>query len=355
MTAGSRPAGVQRVLPQSEAVAVYTCLPAAVYVWSITGEGTALARVSIEASKLHEHVQRFGRGIASDSVSELAQLSEPLVDALWRPIESTIPPETTVTVIGDDVMEGLPFGALLDARTGRYLVERNAFAVSDSVAKVLRYWRGVGKKRGPEIEGALVVGDPAIDPARFSELQRLPRAVDEARSVAALYSTSTCLTGEAATKNAFVDSAVRADVIHFAGHAVMQADDVTEPALLLAARSIPEPDSGILFASTVARWRLSRTRLVVLAACGTAASDSSVPASATLARAFLAAGADEVVASRWAVADAATEALFREFHQRVRSGEAVPMAMRRAVLMVLDGPERSGVRPRDWSAFEVFR
>lgn len=103
--------------------------------------------------------------------------------------------------------------------------------------------------------------------------------------------------------------------------------------------------------------RLGGVRLAVLAACGTSAAGFEMfgrTGSASLAEAFLDAGAGEVVASHWAVSDGATAEMLVEFHRRLRGGESAAAALREAVLSVIGGPDGGGVPPRDWAAFEVI-
>jgi CHAT domain-containing protein len=160
------------------------------------------------------------------------------------------------------------------------------------------------------------------------------------------------LAGSEATASRFLSLAAESDVIHFAGHARLGAD----PALLLndGGRDGGK-DTGELRAVEIARARLPRPRLVVLAACGTAAgTGDGFDGPRGLAGAFLTAGAGAVVGTLWPVDDAEAAVLFTEFHRRMRNGEDAAAALRQATLLLLRGNNPRGRHPAAWAAAELF-
>ncbi|MBK6316105.1 MAG: CHAT domain-containing protein [Blastocatellia bacterium] len=337
---------VAATLEVGETVLVYSAQAGALRVWAIDRNGAAFARTEIGADRIAELVERFRRGVEHGDASELPQLSDPLVEALWRPVEERIPEDATVTIVGDAAIRGLPFGALVDSRTGRFLIQRNAFAVARSVRDVVRRSESTIAPDGP----VLVVGDPEFDTARHPGLARLSSAEDEARAVASMYGSARVLLAGEATVQAFREGVGKAAIIHYAGHAVDNLEGRGESSLLLA--------GGFLTASEVARMRLDGVRLTVLAACGTSAGGAGPEGSIgseSLAEAFLDAGVEEVVASHWAVSDDATAEMLVEFHRRLRVGESTAAALRGAVLSVIGGPDGGGIPPRDWAAFGVIQ
>lgn len=339
-------AEVAATLEAGETVLVYSAHARELRVWAIDRNGAALERTEIGAERLTELVERFRRGVEYGDASELRQLSDPLVEALWRPVEERIPEEATVTIVGDAAIRRLPFGALLDSRTGRFLIQRNAFAMARSVSDVVGRGRSTIASDGP----VLVVGDPEFDTARHPGLARLSSAEDEARAVASMYGKARVLLAGEATVPAFREGVGRAAIIHYAGHAVDNFEGRGESSLLLA--------GGFLTASEVMRMRLDGVRLAVLAGCGTSAGGAGPEGSIgseSLADAFLDAGVGEVVASHWAVSDVATAEMLVEFHRRLRVGESTAASLRGAVLSVIGGPDGGGIPPRDWAAYTVVR
>jgi CHAT domain-containing protein len=149
----------------------------------------------------------------------------------------------------------------------------------------------------------LVIANPAFDRARFPDLPLLPGADAEADAILSVFPDATVLRGKDATKSAFLRLAPQYDIVHFAGHAVVDEAHPEYSALILA----PEPetgDSGALYAHEMAELDLHKTRLVVLAGCNTArGSVNAAEGRQSLARALLLGGAEEVMASNAAVPD----------------------------------------------------
>jgi CHAT domain-containing protein len=137
----------------------------------------------------------------------------------------------------------------------------------------------------------IAIGDPGGD---------LPAAAAEARQVAEQLHGS-ALVGAAATRAAFANAA-GADVLHIAAHTTQRPDGAT---LELAG------GEGVTVAD-VAKL-VPAPRLVVLASCGAAAGRDDA-GNGSLANAFLDAGADVVVATRWSVGDAEAARFIEAFY-----------------------------------------
>src|SRR6185436_13306048 len=120
-----------------------------------------------------------------------------------------------------------------------------------------------------------------------SPLRGLPGADEEARRIAALFATSHVLLGRQATKANFVELAPASDVIHFAGHSILNSNKPRYSSLVFA----PGAEADLLYAHQLGQIRFQRSRLVFLAACETAAGTRVAGEGAlSLARAFLASG-----------------------------------------------------------------
>jgi CHAT domain-containing protein len=178
-------------------------------------------------------------------------------------------------------------------------------------------------------------------------LPALPGAEAEAQDVARLYADSEVLTGPGATKRAFLDGLGRSQVVHFAGHAAGGATPGT--ARLLLAPDSSTQTSGELYPQEVDR-PLVRTRVVVLAACRTAAgAPSLLEGSFGLARPFLAAGVPNVVASQWNLDDVVSRRFFVAFHERLlREGEPT-RALQRTQVSFLSDPDPVLAHPASWA------
>jgi CHAT domain-containing protein len=97
----------------------------------------------------------------------------------------------------------------------------------------------------------------------------------------------------------------------------------------------------------------SHCRLAVLSACLSGAGEDQGPVNSdSLVRAFLAAGARQVIAARWSVDSAATESLMNEFYERLFAGAkpAFALAAARARIAATPGWEH----PYFWAGFDLY-
>jgi CHAT domain-containing protein len=266
-----------------------------------------------------------------------------LYDRLVRPVEGRLgPPGTPLVVVADGEVAGVPFAALRDARRGRYLVEDHPLRFAGSLRDAARPPRAGAAAPGT----ALLVADPAFDPAAYPALARLPGAAAEARAIAAAYPGARVLAGPAAGRDALERALPGAAVVHYAGHAVFDDARPERSALVLAG-------GGELTAARLAELDLGGVRLVVLSACQTLrARDGRAGGFSGFARALLQAGAGGVVGSLWRVDDDHTRALMVAFHRAWRAGGGDgPGALRAAQLRLLRSADPALRSPAAWAAF----
>lgn len=172
-------------------------------------------------------------------------------------------------------------------------------------------------------KGALVIGDPLGD---------LPASRSEAQAVATRLSGSLHLGSTATMELLFKKH--QWDVLHFATHIRRHRDEMR---LLLA--------NGGLGYHDIINSQIS-ARLVVIAACGGSIGIDDYDTE-SLADAFLRAGADTVVTTRWPIIDRDAALIVDEFYRR--GGVEDPIT----ALRLAQGALRLQVDPRTWAAFEV--
>ncbi len=160
--------------------------------------------------------------------------------------------------------------------------------------------------------------------------------------------------GAEATKQAFLEGLATYDIIHFAGHAIVNPK---EPSSSFLAFAPPESQqgSGILYARDLYDLPFPASRLVVLSACSTVLGDSrSGEGLAGLARPFLSAGIPAVVGSLWRIDDTMATAFFLRFYARMSEGAQPHEALRFAQIEMLNSSESRLSTVASWAGFEVL-
>lgn len=328
-------------LPKDVLIVEYAVLPRRTVAFCISRHGIAAESIRIDRRELDMRVLAFAERMRRRvPVEEIRQESSTLRSMLIEPLRLHLAGVREVIVVPDGQLHALPFAALWNADTEKYLVEEFTLRFAPSAA----FSRGVAAE-SPQ-QAALVIADP---PAEANP--QLPASREEAQAIAAMYGGATLLAGDAATRSAFVERARSSSLIHFAGHANSDAT-LSHGALLFAAAG---NDSGVLGSSEVAQLRLERSPLVVLAACGTLRGDAlHVAGMSSLSRAFLVAGARGVVGTLWEIDDDVSALLFRRFHTHLRGGMPPAEALRATQIEALRSPDPRMRHPATWSPVELL-
>jgi CHAT domain-containing protein len=267
-------------------------------------------------------------------------------------------------IVPDGALTHLPFGALQAAADGPRLAERYAVSLAPSATLWLEW--SASAVPAPASGGALVLADPEFigsdAPATGTAgarswsliagrpLGRLPHARLEGQALLRVVGGRSRLLAGAEASERFVKQAELAGfvIVHFAGHALVDAHWPERSGLLLAPGAPGE--DGLLQPREIAQLPLD-DRLVVLSGCETAGGlllhGEGVLG---LARAFLQAGAAAVVATLWRVRDEEMAPLMTAIYRGLARGatiaEAVAGATREAI--------RSGSDPAAWASLVVL-
>jgi CHAT domain-containing protein len=180
----------------------------------------------------------------------------------------------------------------------------------------------------------------------------LPSALKEARDAVRLFPGATLLTGGDATAGNLMKQIARADLLHFAAHAITDPWTPSLSGLLVAPEEGMEGRVDFLTAARIRRSRL-KARLVTLSACETAGGRLSArEGPVSLARAFLEAGAGAVLASRWPVDDDCTRFLMGHLYALLGEG-ITPAAALAAARSALE-KERGGTWSHPFFSMSFF-
>lgn len=335
-------------------VVEYTVLPHELLIWTVDRRKSGLVRVHANIDALRWLIRRFLDQLrAGAPATEVEALAGNLFEQLIAPVSNGTPAGAELVIVPDKFLNALPFGALWDSRSGRYLLEIQAIALCPQAAALIA--RTPGERPAVGQPGrALLVGNPSFDRRKFPWLADLPFALEEVSQIAALYPASTVLAGAGATRTRFLQQMRSAAVLHFAGHALAGNGDPGGAQLVLAATPAPE-EPDVVSARELLAEHIPKAGLVVLSACETAVPDASRSGGLFgLAHPFLASGAS-VVGSLWRVDDLAALSVFPAFHRHYLQGGSAAESLRSALLPLVRAPTGARSDSMQWAAYCVIQ
>jgi CHAT domain-containing protein len=203
-------------------------------------------------------------------------------------------------------------------------------------------------------------GSPLADPDALRRLAPLPGTKVELAAMARLFGVAP---GNLTIDGKATEAALRQDpalatseIIAIATHGLLPDPSIgfSEPGLVLTPpTTASDIDDGLLTATEAARLTLSAD-WVILSACNTASAENSGGGDSlsALARGFLYAGADALLASHWRVSDEATAVLTVETLLARRTNPALSraQALQHGMAAVRSGKRADGTAVAGWKA-----
>lgn len=323
-------------LPANVTVIEYRVLGSRVIAWVLRRQSLETIALPIAAEEVTWLVDDLRDG--SSSARWLTACAA-LYDGLLRPLQAAVDASTSLIVVPDDMIERVPFAALYDSRRQQYVVQAQSSVIVASVSLFAASTSRFESRTKPQ-DRVLVVSAPTSGDS--SEV--LEAASREGELITKEFPT-TVLTRASSPKQ-FFDLVADATMVHFAGHAVAGTATSSRRELILGAG-----EGARLGVSDVLSAPLKNVRVAYLAACETDVGPVlKSEGSATVARAFFAAGVPVVVATIWPVSDAVAGEMTRHFYRRLRAGDLPADALRRSQLELL--MRRDG--RVDWAAFRII-
>jgi CHAT domain-containing protein len=311
---------VQAVLGSGEAVLEYFVTPHRVIGFVLT---TGAMRTFATDGPLEDLARRVRLardllGAPDVDPGELAAVLRGLHAILVAPAERAgmLRDARRLIIVPHSVLAYLPFAALEQEGTGRYLVEDHALQLLPSAAALVVLRRTGGPMRGS------APGVPAKAFAPFPAT--LPGSAREVRLVGRTIPGSVIRSGRKATEADLRRALSDGGIVHVATHGVMNVRNPMFSRIELARGAEGPEDDGRLEVHELLDLRI-RSPLVFLSGCetGVGAAWSTRFARgedyATLAQAFLYAGAGGVMATLWRIRDAGGAAFAETFYARLVS------------------------------------
>jgi CHAT domain-containing protein len=342
------------------------------------------ARIQVVRGLIAVDTGKRGLGVPSNDevrITASRELYQLLFPAAAR---ETIGRARRLLLSPDGVLWDLPFAALITSDEGkpvRYLGLEKPLVYTQSLTTFAQTTQAARPTRSAKLN-VLAVGNALYDNAlrnatqvasnvsgkraegelallsRNGEIpEPLPYAEKEANGIAALYGVRAS-SGAEPTEAWFRKRAVDADIIHLATHGYFNPFRAMSSGIRLA---VPEREpasgetdnDGALQAWEVFTQLQLRADLVVLSACESGVGSRVAGEGLVgLTRAFQAAGAASVLATKWRVADRSTASAMVAFHQRLRKGMSKDDALHQAMRDVAS--DRATQHPYYWAPFVLL-
>jgi CHAT domain-containing protein/lipoprotein NlpI len=352
---GSEPLSADDIrakMPANSQIVEYALLEDRLAVWIISKDGVQTVDLKINAGDLKSNIEDLARmdQDRNSPAPRRGQIAADLFRSLVAPLSTFLDPSKTLVIIPDKSLYYVPFASLVTGEN-KFMIEQFTISYSPSSTIFVSNSEKGASGSDRKTERLLSVGDPDFSREEFPGLRKLDMAKTEAREIAAMMPNSQLITGKDATKKAFMSAIEKAQIVHFAGHYVVNPDTPSRSKLVFAGSGGEE---GGLRISDIADKRMPGLKLVVLSACESGIEnvmrgEGSISAS----RAFLAAGAPVVVASQWSVDNEATGKLMIAFHRNRQQGLNSAAALKSAQLEMINNPAGPFASPYYWAAFGV--
>ena len=304
----------------------FKVLDSRVRAWWITPRGVTERSLPLSGPDAVRLVKSVQFAIAGTDRDDARPRLEAAYGALLAPFRDDITGAASFRIVADWPLDSVPFSALLDPVTHRFVAEDHAVAFAPAVTG---FRQSVGDR--PRDVDLLVVADPS---RTYSDdgLVPLRWASKEADAVSRLYNRTVVLRGQEATPRELFRHAPQARVVHVAAHAIVDRTDGRRSRLLLAGSN----GEGDVFGEELANQKWNAVDVVVLAACATAEADARPTSPLTLATQVLAAGPRFVIATLKPIDDRLASIFFAELHRLLATGVPAPEALQRAQIHFIE-------------------
>ena len=321
-------------------VLTYVVFADGLAIWLFDGQTLTSRWVDVPQPELRNSAERFAQECATSGSSNIAISRDGhwLFERLIQPIAALLTPHQPILLELDGPVTEVPFAAL-PGISSQYLADEHPITISLGPASNSRIASIDSKCR------ALIVASGSLGADSARTFPPLPDAIREATDLAGRFTSPKLLVGSSANYTSVRNELPRADVFHFAGHAI---SDASGGALLLTGES----GAASLGGTEIEALPLRRCRLAVLAACTTAAGDGAAHAEG-LAGSFLRAGARQVVAVRWVVDSSAATKYTDVLYRALLSGDPLQDAAYRAASSLRSKTETA--HPCYWAGFQAYQ
>ncbi|MEM7114415.1 MAG: CHAT domain-containing tetratricopeptide repeat protein [Chloroflexota bacterium] len=261
------------------------------------------------------HIRYLATVLAPAGIATAKLLLQQLSSSLVQPLVDFGFDQPTIYLRLPPELADMPFAASYDGQ--RYLIEQFTLSYIQSPRQLLH------RTERLDLSEAVVVG--------YSDGNRLPSATAEAGWVQNIlteqHTNSTTLIENEAQTERLLATMPAADLVHLSTHAVFRTDNPFFSWIRLA--------NGRLTVNDLYQVQLEKRPFIFLSACETGKGQPRGGSSLGMARAFLAAGAEHLVVSRWPIVDTHAIQFVKDFYsslvEKTAVGSALAHAQRQAI------------------------
>ena len=395
---------ISKKLKDNELYIDYASVGEKYYVFSLDNkENIVFNEINKEdRSKIDALIQTFrediavildSSGLSDEKLQELTNSSKEKLSKLYelvlaQPLSKVLKDKTNLIVSPDGALRLLPFEAMFNKQNSQYLVEQKEIRYIPSGKELVRLYKYADiNQSGEQKSNVVIFSNPnfnekinklalvtkeeknitpntsragiikSLFKMRFNPL---PGTKEEADSI------KQTLTGkdkideytEASASEANLVKVKKPKILHIATHGFFINDDTIPNPMLKSgialsganASAIKGKSDGIVTALKLSGLDLKGTDLVVLSACQTGVVDvNSTESVSGLSKAFIQAGAKDIVMSLWSVNDQATKDLMSSFYEEMQTQSSYSKALKEAKLRMI----KKDMHPFFWAPFVV--
>ena len=329
-----------------------------------------------------------GTNLTDEKLKSLTQSSKLKLSKLYEliiqePLENELEQKNSLIISTDGALRLLPFEALYNKKNEKYLIEEKEIRYIPSGKELIRLYKYSKDKKSKAAKNTVIFANPNFDTKIASASKEeiaitpntsrsgiikslfrmrfapLPGSKAEAKAIKATLKKNTVLEyQENKARESTLMKIKEPKILHIATHGFFINDNsIPNPMLksgiaLAGANTsaIKGKSDGIVTALKLSGLDLKGTDLVVLSACQTGVVDINATDSVSgLSKAFIQAGAKDIVMSLWSVNDEATKELMSSFYQKMKENKNYAEALKAAKLKMIE----KGRHPFYWAAFVV--
>ena len=323
--------GLQALADEKVPRIIYAGFQDGVQIW-VSWQGKIRGSwVKIDKKDIDDPTRQFIELCATDSskLSDVQELGTKLYAILLQPVASELPPSGDLVIELDPSAYNLPMEALRTSE-GKYFGENYSIVYSPGI------WMEKELRLPVPITGR--ESFTLVDASHAKKTGYLPGFATQRETIARLFPKTQIIDSFNTDWSITRARLGSTQLFHYMGHGRPDGSGT----------SLDYDAQRSLHAYDFAPDLLSRTQLVVLAACsGAAGREYGIADTSNLVRVFLGAGVPSVVASHWNVDAASTSQLMDNFYQHLKNKESVARAMYNARIGML----HANPHPYFWAGF----